>query len=173
MIRLLTCALMLFALAIPSAFAQSGKQPELRLRQGSSFDSFDYTYISPWMLKSMLQKDLTELQNIPVDKVEHIEILKTKVNGNYTPFKSIINKLSDEMTLIGYNRDGDKGVKICADSSLLKDSYGYPMTNPDGSAMEVVERILVIQWGKNGAEHLVTYIVGTFTPKEVNSIFHF
>ena len=79
MIRLLTCALMLFVLALPSAFAQSGNQPELRLRQGSSFEGFDYTYISPWMLKSMQQKDLTELQGIPVDKVQHIEILKTKV----------------------------------------------------------------------------------------------
>ena len=164
---------MLLALALPSAFAQSGNQPELRLRAGSSLEGFDYTYISPWMLKSMVKKDLPELQNIPVDKVQHIEILKTKVNGNYTPFKSIINKLSDEMQLIGYNRDGDKGVKICVESSVLKDSYGCPLTNPDGSEMEVVKRILVIQWGKNGAEHLVTYIVGTFTPKEVNCIFHF
>ncbi|MDE5849319.1 MAG: hypothetical protein K2H38_04185, partial [Muribaculaceae bacterium] len=88
MIRLLTCMLMLFALALPSAFAQSGDQPELRLRQGSSFEGFDYTYISPWMLKSMQQKDLAELKNIPVDKVKHIEILKTKINGDYTPFKS-------------------------------------------------------------------------------------
>lgn len=157
MIRLLTCALMLFALALPSAFAQSATQPELRLRQGSAFEGFDYTYISPWMLKSMKEKELTELQTIPVDKVQHIEILKTKVNGNYTPFKSIINKLSDEMRLIGYNRDGDKGVKICVDMSP---------TN-------VIERILVIQWGRNGAEHLVTYIIGSFTSKEVNSIFHF
>ena len=173
MIRLITCALMLFVFALPSAFAQAGNQPELRLRPGSSFEGFDYTYISPWMLKSMQQKDLTELQNIPVDKVQHIEILKTKVNGNYTPFKSIINKLSDEMKLIGYNKDGRKGVKICVDSSVLKDSFGCPLTNPDGSEMEIVKRVLVIQWGNNGAEHLVTYIVGTFTPKEVNSIFHF
>ncbi|MDE6479099.1 MAG: DUF4252 domain-containing protein [Muribaculaceae bacterium] len=173
MIRLLTCALMLFVLALPSAFAQSGNQPELRLRQGSSFEGFDYTYISPWMLKSMQQKDLTELQGIPVNKVQHIEILKTKINGNDTPFKSIINRLSDEMNLIGYNRDGDKGVKICVDSSVMKDSFGSPLTNPDGSEMEIVKRILVIQWGKKGAEHLVTYIVGTFTPQEVNSIFHF
>ena len=173
MIRLLTCMLMLFALALPSAFAQSGDQPELRLRQGSSFEGFDYTYISPWMLKSMQQKDLAELKNIPVDKVKHIEILKTKINGDYTPVKSIINKLSDEMKLIGYNRDGDKGVKICVDSAILRDSFGCPLTNPDGSEMEIVKRVLVIQWGKNGAEHLVTYIVGTFTPKEVNSIFHF
>lgn len=173
MIRLLTCVLMLFALALPPAFAQSDSQPELRLRAGSSLEGFDYTYISPWMLKSMQQKELAELQNIPVDKVKHIEILKTKVNGNLTPFKSIINKLSDEMKLIGYNRDGDKGVKICVDSSILKDSFGCPLTNPDGSEMEVVKRVLVIQWGRNGAEHLVTYIVGTFTPKEVNSIFHF
>ncbi len=157
MIRLLTCVLLLFALALPPAFAQSGQQPELRLRQGSSFDGFDYTYISPWMLKSMVQKDLTELKNIPVDKVKHIEILKTKKMGLYTPFKAIINPLSDEMTLIGYNRDGDKGVKICVDMTP---------TN-------VVERILVIQWGANGTEHLVTYIVGTFTQDEVNSIFHF
>lgn len=173
MIRLLTCVLMLFALGLSPAFAQSDTQPELRLRQGSSFEGFDYTYISPWMLKSMQQKDLTELQGIPVDKVKHIEILKTRINGNYTPFKSIINKLSDEMKLIGYNRDGHKGVKICVDSSILKDSSGCPLTNPDGTEMEVVKRVLVIQWGKNGAEHLVTYIVGTFTPQEVNSIFHF
>ncbi len=173
MIRILTCMLMLFALAFPSTFAQSDPQPELRLRIGSSLEGFDYTYISPWMLKSMKEKDLTELQNIPIDKVIHIEILKTKVNGNYTPFKSIINKLSDEMKLIGYNRDGNKGVKICVDSSILKDSHGCPLTNPDGSEMEIIKRILVIQWGGNGAEHLVTYIVGTFTPKEVNSIFHF
>lgn len=157
MTRLLTCLLMLFALALPPAFAQSGTQPELRLRQGSSFEGFDYTYISPWMLKSMQKKDLTELKNIPVDKVQYIEILKTKVNGNYTPFKSIINKLSDEMTLIGYNRDGDKGVKICVDVSPA----------------EVVERILVIQWGHGGSEHLVTYLVGNFTQEEVNSFFHF
>ena len=173
MIRLLTCALMLLALALPPAFAQSGNQPELRLRQGSSFEGFDYTYISPWMLKSMRQKDLAELKNIPTDKVQHIEILKTKDFGNDTYFKSIINKLSDEMKLIGYNRDGDKGVKICVDSSVLKDSFGCPLTNTDGTEMEVVKRVLVIQWGKNGAEHLVTYIVGTFTPQEVNSIFHF
>ena len=173
MIRLLTCALMLLALALSPAFAQSGDQPELRLRQGSSFEGFDYTYISPWMLKSMQQKDLNELQGIPVDKVSHIEILKTKYNGNYTPFKSIINKLSDEMKLIGYNREGYKGVKICVDSSVLKDSFGCPLTNPDGSEMEVVKRILVIQWNRNGGEHLVTYIVGTFTPSEVNSLFHF
>ena len=173
MIRLLTCALMLFALALPSAFAQSGNQPELRLRQGCNFEGFDYTYISPWMLKSMKEKELTELQNIPVEKVQHIEILKTTVNGNNDIFKSIINKLSDEMRLIGYNRDGHKGVKICVDSSILKDSFGCNLTNPDGSEMEVVKRVLVIQWGKDGAEHLVTYIVGTFSPQEVNSIFHF
>ncbi len=173
MIRLLTCALMLFALVIPSALAQAGNQPELRLRQGTSFAGFDYTYISPWMLKSMRQKDLAELQNIPVEKVEHIEILKTKVSGNSSQFKSIINQLSAEMNLIGYNRDGDKGVKICVDSSLIKDSHGNIMTNPDGSEKEVVERILVIQWAHNGIEHLVTYIVGEFTPEEVTSIFHF
>ncbi len=155
--RLLTCMLMLFALAMPPAFAQSGTQPELRLRQGSSFEGFDYTYISPWMLKSMVQKDLTELKNIPVDKVKHIEILKTKDMGTFTPFKSIINKLSDELTLIGYHRDGDKGVKICVEMS----------------PSDVVERILVIQWDANGVEHLVTYIVGHFTQEEVNSIFHF
>ncbi|MDE6696212.1 MAG: DUF4252 domain-containing protein [Muribaculaceae bacterium] len=173
MIRLLTCALMLFAFTYSSAFAQSGNQPELRLRQGSSFEGFDYTYISPWMLKSMQQKDLTELQGIPVEKVQHIEILKTKINGQYTPFISIINKLSDEMKLIGYNRDGFKGVKICMDYSIMQDSFGCPLTNPDGSEMEIIKRILVIQWNKNGAEHLVTYIVGNFTPQEVNSIFHF
>ncbi|MDE6018447.1 MAG: hypothetical protein K2G85_06505, partial [Muribaculaceae bacterium] len=95
MIRLLTCVLMLFVLGLSPAFAQSETQPELRLRQGSSLEGFDYTYISPWMLKSMRQKDLTELKNIPVDKVHHIEILKTKVNGNYESFKHIINQLSD------------------------------------------------------------------------------
>ena len=173
MIRLFTCMLMLFVLTLPPAFAQSDTQPELRLRQGSSFEGFDYTYISPWMLKSMQQKDLTELQGIPVEKVQHIEILKTKINGQYTPFISIINKLSDEMKLIGYNRDGFKGVKICMDCSIMQDSFGCPLTNPDGSEMEVIKRVLVIQWNKNGAEHLVTYIVGTFTPQEVNSIFHF
>lgn len=158
MIRLLTCALMLLALCLPTtAFAQSANQPELRLRQGSSFEGFDYTYISPWMLKSMQQKEMTELKNIPVDKVKQIEILKTKTEGDYTPFKSIINKLSDEMTLIGYNRDGDKGVKICVDAP----------------ATDVIERILVIQWKGFGMEHSVIYIVGTFTPEEVNSIFHF
>lgn len=157
MIRLLTCVLLLFVLGLSPAFAQSETQPELRLRQGSSLEGFDYTYISPWMLKSMRQKDLTELKNIPVDKVHHIEILKTKVNGNYESFKHIINQLSDEMNLIGYNRDGDKGVKICVEISPV----------------EVVKRILVIQWGSNGAEHLVTYIVGDFTQEEVNNIFHF
>lgn len=158
MIRLLTCMIMLLALCLPTtAFAQSEKQPELRLRQGSSLEGFDYTYISPWMLKSMQQKELKELENIPVDKVKQIEILKTKTDGNNNLFKSIINKLSDEMTLIGYNRDRDKGVKICADVS----------------AKNIVERILVIQWKGFGLEHNVIYIVGTFTPEEVNSIFHF
>lgn len=158
MTRLLTCMLMLLALCLPTtAFAQSEKQSELRLRQGSSFEGFDYLYISPWMLKSMQQKDLKELQNIPVDKVKQIEILKTKTDGNNNLFKSIINKLSDEMTLIGYNREGDEGVKICADIS----------------STEVVERILVIQWRDFGMEHNVIYIVGSFTPEEVNSIFHF
>lgn len=158
MIRFLTCALMILAIALPPAFAQTSRQPELRLREGNSFEEFDYTYISPWMLKSMQQKDLTELKNIPVGKVQHIEILKTKTNGHFRPFKAIINRLADELELIGYNSDDANGVKICVQTSPSK---------------EKVERILVIKWGKHGAEHLATYIVGDFTPSEVNSMFHF
>lgn len=163
--RIIAYLMLLLALAMPTLQAQTNDEPQLKLRQGSNLEGFDYTYISPWMLKSMQQKDqLTTLKNIPVRKVKHIEILKTDINGEYTSFKSIINKLSDELKLIAYNREKDSGVKVCAEITYPKDEFGCPV--------ETVNRLLVIQWSKYGKAHSVIYIVGELTPQEVNDIFH-
>lgn len=150
-----------------SIMAQISADSELKLREGSSIRNVDYTYISPWMLKSMKQKDLIKFTDIPLDKLKHIEILKTETMGLNTNFSHIVNKLSDEpgFKLVGYNRDGEKGVKICVDSQKKPGS-------PEGDEEEI-HRILMIQWDYFGSEHTVVYIVGNFTQNDVSSLFHF
>lgn len=147
--------------------AQNSSDSELKLREGSRINEVDYTYISPWMLKSMKQKELMEFADIPLDKLKHIEILKTQTQGLNSGFSHIVNKLSDEpgFKLVGYNRDGDKGVKICVDSQKKADS-------PEGNEEEI-HRILMIQWAYYGSQHTVVYIVGNFTRDDVSSLFHF
>ena len=147
--------------------AQNSSDSELKLREGSRINEVDYTYISPWMLKSMKQKDLMEFADIPLDKLKHIEILKTESQGLNSGFSHIVNKLSDEpgFKLVGYNRDGDKGVKICVD-------YKKNPESPEGDKEEI-RRILMIQWAYYGSQHTVVYIVGNFTRDDVSSLFHF
>lgn len=165
--RLIAYIMLALMCGSTALMAQSNPNSELKLREGNSFREVDYTYISPWMLQSMRQKDLADLKDIPVDKVNHIEILKTKTQGLNSAFLHLINKLSDEpgFKMVGYNRDNDKGVKICVDSHEIQDSVGKPS--------EEINRILVIQWANEGNQHTVVYIVGNFSQKDVSSLFHF
>lgn len=166
--RLITLLILLFALFPQAMHAQAQKTPELKLRSCNSISNFDYTYISPLMLKAMQQKELKDLRGLPAEKVTQIEILKTGSNGQDDRFKSVINKLADEpgFKLLAYNSDKADGVKICIDSSSDIDSDVSP-------GEEIINRLLVIQWGAYGARHTVLYIVGKFSLSDVNSLLHF
>ncbi|MDO4335017.1 MAG: DUF4252 domain-containing protein [Bacteroidales bacterium] len=165
--RIIAYIMLLLMCGSTAIMAQNSSDSELKLRDGSRLREVDYTYISPWMLKSMKQKDLMEFADIPLDKLKHIEILKTQSQGMNSAFSHIVNKLSDEpgFKLVGYNRDGDKGVKICVDSKKKADS-------PEGDEEEI-RRILMIQWAYYGSQHTAVYIVGNFTRDDVSSLFHF
>ena len=165
--RIIAYIMLLLMCGSTAIMAQNSSDSELKLREGSRLREVDYTYISPWMLKSMKQKDLMEFADIPLDKLKHIEILKTESQGMNAAFNHIVNKLSDEpgFKLVGYNRDGEKGVKICVDSKKNPES-------PEGDEEEI-HRILMIQWDYFGSEHTVVYIVGNFTRDDVSSLFHF
>lgn len=165
--RIIAYIMLLVMCGSSALIAQSNANSELKLRAGNSFREVDYTYISPWMLQSMRQKDLADLKDIPVDKVNHIEILKTKTQGRNSQFRYIVNQLSDEpgFKMVGYNKDNGRGVKICVDSHERQDSIG--------KTSEEINRILVIQWANDGDQHTVVYIVGDFTQKDVSSLFHF
>lgn len=167
--KIIAILILIATMGVSSLSAQQDPS-ELKLRKGSQVSGFDYTYVSPWMLKSIQQKELKDLKGVPIEHVSHIEILKSDWNGNNDTFKSLMNKLSDEpgFVLAGFNRIGDKGVKICVDQSGHKDAYGL---SADENA--TISRILIIQWAGYGKSHTVIYIVGQFTPEEVKSIFHF
>lgn len=165
--RIIAYLLLMLISGIPTLMAQSSDNMEPKLRQANQIPGVDYTYISPWMLSSMRENELKNLIDVPVKKVRHIEILKTKRNGLDSRFSSLVNKLSNEdgFKLVGYNKDDQKGVKICVDSSESKDAFGCPI--------EIINRILVIQWVGSGYEHQVVYIVGQFSKEDVSSLFHF
>lgn len=165
--KLIFFLMLLIAFATHTGLAQGNSAPQLKLRQCSSLPNFDYTYISPLMLKTMKSKELKKFQDIPIEKVSHIEILKTRTSGKNDTFKSILNKLSDEegFKLVAYNADADRGVKICAETAT-----GGGSSDP---SQEVINRLLVIQWSSYGAAHNVIYLVGNFSSDDLNSLFRF
>lgn len=166
--RLIAYLMFIFAISAPMIMAQQQAEPQLKLRKGNSINGVDYTYISPWMMKNMKQKVIQELKGVPLDKVEYIEILKSKSRGNHPDFKSLVNALSNEpgFKLIGYNQDDDHGVKICADFTKRHSNGVY--TKSDTST---ISRLLIIQWADYGAQHLVIYIVGELSPEDVTGLF--
>lgn len=168
--RLIAYLMIIFTLSVPMIMAQQNQEPQLKLRKGNSIKGVDYTYISPWMVKNMNQKVIKELNGIPLDKVEYIEILKSKHMGNHPNFRSMVNALSNEpgFKLIGYNQDDDHGVKICAD--FTNESANYVSNEPYTNR---ISRLLIIQWADYGIQHLVIYIVGDFSPEDVTSLFQY
>lgn len=167
--RIFAIIMMVVAIGVGAAIAQQDPS-ELKLRKGSQINGTDYTYVSPWMLKNMKMKELKELKGIPIEHVDHIEILKTKWNGLNRDFKSLMNDLTNEpgFVLVGFDRNDDKGVKICIDQSGDKGAYGLSSDDSD-----IIHRILITMWAGYGSEHTLIYIVGRFTPEEVQSLIHF
>lgn len=163
--RLIACLMLMLVCAVPTINAQSMEDEyEFKLRKGASLPGFDYTYVSPWMIKNMKQGDFSEFAVLPIKKVRHIEILKTKSGGYMSDFKSLMNKLADEpgFKLVGFNSNKGAGVKIYFEPYTEKDSDGCPV--------EKIRRLLVIQWANTGSAHSVFYVVGDFTPEELSGM---
>lgn len=132
-----------------------GKNREQYLSQFSNSGNFEYAYYSPLMLKTL---DTKTLQNLPVEKLTRLEMVRTHFEGKNKKLSDAIrNAISANNMELVFKEDGS------AEQSL----EFYAKLDSSGT---MIKKILIAQYGAFRGSARVLYAECDFKIDELKSL---
>lgn len=115
---------------------------------------YEYTYISPLMIKSMSKSDLTkELKGLPLKKISSVEMVKSEYNPDAYKFETMVENAFNEpgLTNVTYRKG--------TDGEVVRLSVAFV----DEGNTDQIKKLIFYKSGEYGQNVTLLYIKGEFT----------